>query len=104
MIEMAIATFTQNVNGFTGTIDTMLRESRPTQSYAVLTGINIDSADSAGLQNQGLLYFDVLGARPDQIPFGSKIISATLTLQVTEGSSQGGRSIACSRTGSPFRA
>jgi DNA-binding beta-propeller fold protein YncE len=88
---MVTVSFQQGVNGYAGTIDAMLRESRPAQNYATTTNVNIDSADTAGQRNEGLLYFaGLFGSGPGQIPLGATITSATLTLQVTEGSSQGG--------------
>jgi hypothetical protein len=69
--------------------DTMLRESRPTQNFASATTINVDGSDSSGLRNQGLLFFENLfGNGVGQIPVGAVINSATLTLNVTNGTSQ----------------
>ncbi len=83
---MPTTTFQQNVDGYTGTFDTMLRESRPQKSYASAANVNVDGSDSSGQQNQGLIYFsDIFGVGPGQVPEGAAITSATLTLQVNDG-------------------
>src|SRR5215213_5530471 len=88
---MVTVSFQQGVNGYAGTIDAMLRESRPAQNYATTTNVNVDSADTAGQRNEALLYFaGLFGSGPGQIPLGATITSATLTLQVTDGSAEGG--------------
>jgi hypothetical protein len=69
--------------------DTMLRERNPAQSFATATSINVDGSDSSGLRNQGLLSFqNLFGNSAGQVPVGAIIDSATLTLQVTDGTSQ----------------
>ena len=78
---MTTVTIQQNVGGYTGTIDTYLRESKPTTQYTAATQVYADGADSAGAEIQGLLSFaSIFGDGPGQIPFGSTITSATLTL------------------------
>ncbi|NIX78086.1 Calx-beta domain-containing protein [Microvirga terricola] len=87
---MTTVTFQQNVGTYSGTVDTMLRESRPTKDYATATDLNVDSVDSAGKHNVALLYFaNLFGSGPGQIPLGATITSATLTLQVSDKSSDG---------------
>ena len=86
---MAISTFKQGTNGYTGSLDTTIRESRPTTDLRTQTGVNVDGVDSAGLRNQGLLQFgNIFGTGAGQIPLGATINSAVLKLQVTEGTSQ----------------
>lgn len=83
--ESSVVVFEQGANGYFGISDTMLRESRPTKQYAGGVTVNVDGADSAGLANQGLLYFgDIFGDQPWQVPLGATITSATLTLNVTD--------------------
>lgn len=87
---MATVSFQQGVNGYAGTADTMLRESRPSSSYATVTYVNVDGVDSEGKMRDGLLYFDNLfGSGPGQIPYGATITSATLTLEVNDGTKDG---------------
>ena len=83
---MTTVTIQQNVGGYTGTIDTYLRESKPTTQYTAATQVYADGADSAGAEIQGLLSFaSIFGDGPGQIPFGSTITSATLTLTLSDG-------------------
>lgn len=88
---MLVATmiFQQGVDGYNGSFDTMLRQSKSATSFATAPSVNVDGADSAGQLNQGLLYFnDIFGSGPRQIPVGAVITSATLTLNVTDGTSE----------------
>ncbi|WP_316354888.1 beta strand repeat-containing protein [Devosia sp.] len=73
-----VVTFRQGVNGYTGTVDTQLSESSPTQSYASTSVIGVDRG--TGENQQVLLRFDDILS---QIPPGATIVSATLTLQTT---------------------
>lgn len=84
---MTTVTIQQNVGGYTGTLDTFIREGRPTNSYTTATEISVDGADSTNVRIQGLLSFSGLfGNGPGQIPLGSTITSATLTLSLSDGS------------------
>ena len=81
-------TFRQGGGGYTGMIDTVLRESRSTTSYPDAITLH---AQETGKSFQPLLRFDDLfGSGPGQIPVGATIVSATLRLEVTEGSASGG--------------
>ena len=83
---MATVTIQQNVGGYGGTIDTYLRESQPTSQFVTATSVIADGADSANLRIQGLLSFsNIFGDGPGQIPLGSTITSATLTLALSNG-------------------
>ncbi len=83
---MTTVTIQQNVGGYTGTYDTYLRESRPTSQYGTAATVIADGVDSAGLKIQGLLEFsNIFGDGPGQIPLGSTITSATLTLTLSDG-------------------
>jgi SdiA-regulated len=83
---MTTVTIQQNVGGYTGTYDTYLRESRPTTQYGTATTVISDGVDSSGLKIQGLLEFsNIFGDGPGQIPLGSTITSATLTLTLSDG-------------------
>ena len=85
---MTTVTIQQNVGGYTGTIDTYLREGKPTTQYTAATQVYADGADSSGVRIQGLLSFaNIFGDGPGQIPLGSTITSATLTLMMSDGTS-----------------
>lgn len=83
---MTTVTIQQNVGGYTGTKDTYIRESRPTNSYGGAAAVFADGSDSSGAEIQGLLSFtNIFGDGPGQIPLGSTITSATLTLTMSDG-------------------
>ncbi|MEO8241980.1 MAG: DNRLRE domain-containing protein, partial [bacterium] len=85
---MTTVTIQQNVGGYTGLIDGYVRESRPTTQYTTATSIYADGADSANQPIQGLVSFsNIFGNGPGQIPLGSTITSASLTLTLTDGTS-----------------
>jgi hypothetical protein len=70
------ATFQQGVDGYTGTVDTYIGTGRGNQ--ATSPALIIDGPDV-----QSLLRFDgIFGPATNQIPTGSTIVSATLTLRV----------------------
>lgn len=82
---MTTVTIQQNVGGYTGTVDSFLREGRANNSYTTATEINVDGADSTNVKIQGLLSFSgIFGNGPGQIPLGSVITSATLTLSISD--------------------
>ena len=90
---MATITFQQGLNGYTGTVDTTLRQSVPGTNLGTQTTLNIDSDSPGGTgqDDQALLQFSALfGSGANQIPVGATITKATLTLQTTNGSAQGG--------------
>jgi hypothetical protein len=71
----------------TGIIDTRLEQANPATSFAAATKVGVDTnADVQAL----LAFTGLFGSGPSQIPLGATITSATLTLQTTNGSSQGG--------------
>ncbi len=79
--------FQQGVNGYSGTADTMLVENNPTLAYSTAASLKVDSEDASGKAVQVLLRFDNLfGVGSGKIPLNSTIRSATLELQVTNGS------------------
>lgn len=81
--------FRQGANGYTGTVDTMLKEAKPTLAFGNAIVITPD-ADS-GARVQGLLAFNNLfGTGPGQVPVGATILSATLTLQTSNSSPNAG--------------
>ncbi len=83
------ATFQQDVSGYVGTQDTYLYQSGPTTVEGGLASFRWDTDDpgSSGLYEYGLIRFDnIFGGGAGQIPVGSTISSATLTLNVTDAS------------------
>lgn len=82
-------TFSQGANGYTGNIDTMLRQNRASIPFADAPFSR--SILESGKESQPLLKFDSLfGSGAGQIPLGATILSASLTLEVTDGSASGG--------------
>ncbi|MDP0498399.1 MAG: DNRLRE domain-containing protein [Verrucomicrobiota bacterium JB024] len=82
-----LATFRQGENGYIGTVDATLYESDPQTTYGdvdyVRTDINNDAADP---DENGLLRFEALfGGMEGQVPLGSGIVSATLTVYFHNG-------------------
>ncbi len=77
-------TFRQGVNGYTGALDTWIRSTTLT-SQNTNANLTIDGGDVAfqdASWSQALLRFDNLfGNAPGQIPVGSNILTATLTVQ-----------------------
>ncbi len=83
------ATFEQGANGYTGTVDTLLQQSAPAINNAAATLLNVDGDDpvSTGFDNQTLLKFEnIFGNGVGQIPATARLRSATLQLEVTDGS------------------
>lgn len=82
-------TFSQGANGYTDNIDTMLRQNRASLTFADAPFFR--SILESGKESQPLLKFgNLFGSGPGQIPLGATIISASLTLEVTDGSASGG--------------
>ena len=70
-------TFQQNVNGYTGAVDTYLDSSTPSTTHHADTTIVVDGSPNA----HGLVRFDsIFGGGANQIPAGATILSANLTL------------------------
>lgn len=81
-------TFQQGLAGYSGTIDTFLRQASPTTSYASASILNIDGDEpsGSGYDTHALLRFENLfGTSAGQIPTSASITSATLQLQLTNG-------------------
>jgi hypothetical protein len=82
-------TFQQGVAGYTGVQDSQIRENLPntvlTDNSPTNPGlIRVDGEDGGGIV-YGLIRFDnIFGTGPSQIPLGSTIVEATLTLDLTE--------------------
>lgn len=81
--EKRSTTWQQGVNGYTGTTDTHVSGSYATSNFATWNMNQIDYT-SATLQEQSLLQFkNLFGSGTNQVPFGSEIASATLTIYIT---------------------
>lgn len=83
-------TFQQGVNGYTGCLDTHIREADPNGSYGASETLvwDFDDPNLSGSETVALLQFsDIFGAGPGQIPPGSAITSATLTYNLVTGDS-----------------
>jgi hypothetical protein len=79
---LAVSTFVQGVGGYAGAQDTVLYSISPNVNFGTETGISVDQQDVGGVR-QGLLKFDnIIGSGLGQIPAGSTINSATVTMQV----------------------
>ncbi len=72
-----------------GIVDTMLQQAAPTTVFGSATRIGVDTGGSAEVQSL-LAFTNLFGNGSGQIPLGATITSATLTLQTTNGSNQGG--------------
>ncbi|MFQ6026021.1 MAG: phytase [Dehalococcoidia bacterium] len=73
--------FRQGVDGYTGTVDTFLEEDNPNSGRGNRDDVEWD--DGNGTDEYTLIRFDeIFGSAPDQIPPGTAIESATLTLRV----------------------
>lgn len=82
--DVTTVTFQNGVNGYTGTVDTLLKASSPTENFGKLTELIVDTKDQylSGNPLHSLLKFvDIIGNGPGQIPAGSEIVSATLSLE-----------------------
>ncbi|MCJ7780296.1 MAG: DNRLRE domain-containing protein, partial [Acidimicrobiia bacterium] len=79
--EAASTVFQSGLNGYTGTVDTFLDEANPTTSHGTDTLISVGLSDV----QQGLIRFDgIFGSGAGQIPLGSTITSASLSIEVTD--------------------
>jgi hypothetical protein len=79
--------FRDGERDYAGTRDTYLREHTPDRPAGDLSSINVDADDPPDSDEQvhALLRFDdIFGSGPGQIPPGSTIVSATLTLTTTD--------------------
>jgi hypothetical protein len=86
---LATTTFQQgDAAGYAGTVDTYIdgASTRSGTSFGSGVDVRIDAAESGG-ELQGLIRFDnIFGSGPNQIPWGSTITGATLTVDVTDES------------------
>ena len=85
---MLVKTFQDGQNGYNGTADTYLRSNLPDDVFGSAATVIVDQEVGTltgvdGRPSQGLIRFDdIFGAAINQVPMGSKIFSAFLTLNV----------------------
>jgi hypothetical protein len=78
--------FQQGVDGYSGTVDTYVQEASPGANNASATELNVDTDDPWSTRQavQALLRFeDVVGSGTGQVPPGSTVTRATLTVETT---------------------
>jgi len=84
-----VATFQHNVSGYTGTQDTYLSGDSPDTDFGASARIEVDAVD-VSFPSQALIRFDSLfGDGAGQIPWGSTITSASLTVDVSNPGASG---------------
>ena len=69
--------FQEGVSSYTGATDTRLRQANPTTNYGSATTVTVDGSPASA----GLLRWDV-----SEIPPGSLVLAATITLTITDAS------------------
>ncbi len=80
-------TFQQDVSGYISTQDSSVQSASPSSNFGTLSVFAWDGDPTS----VGLLQFGaIFGSAGDQIPPGATIVSATLTLQVDNGSDAAG--------------
>jgi hypothetical protein len=89
------AAFRDGVNGYAGTVDTYLLSAYPdanrttTSSLRTISYSDVDALSSA---STALVRFDdIVGAGAGQVPQGSTVVSAILTLELLNASSTAGK-------------
>lgn len=83
---LAVTSFQDGIGSYAGTEDTVLYSISPNSNFGSETSISPDQQDANGVR-QGLLRFnDIIGSAPGQVPLGSTINSATLSVNVVNSS------------------
>lgn len=83
---LAVTTFQDGIADYAGTEDTVLYSISPNSNFGSETSISPDQQDANGVR-QGLLRFnDIIGTDTGQVPLGSTINSATLSVNVVNSS------------------
>lgn len=82
-----VASFRQDVDGYTGVKDTRIREEAPDVAASTLT---IAFVDFTGSHDEVLIRFDdIIGTNPGQVPPGSQVNAAILDLATLGGNGYG---------------
>ena len=76
-------TFQQGVGGYTGAVDTFVASANPTAANSTATPITVDGSP---LQHVLIRFDDIIGNGVGQIPPNATILSASLTVSVTNAS------------------
>lgn len=85
-----MVSFQQGVGGYTSSFDTFLHAGSATANNGAAVTLVVDGPPPAADERQVLIRFDnVFGNGAGQIPLGSTIQSATLTIQITNASLTG---------------
>jgi hypothetical protein len=79
-----IATFQQGVNSYTGSTDTHIRQASTTSNYGNATTCQADGDDGSGTDKYCLIRWALSG-----IPSGATVTAASITLRVTDSTTQG---------------
>jgi predicted phosphodiesterase len=84
-----VRVFQQGVNGYNGTQDTWISEEDKNTSYGgnqtIIIDDDVNNSIFSDRRGQGLLKFDgVIGSGPDQVPSGSLITKATLSMTLAD--------------------
>jgi hypothetical protein len=90
--DVSVATFRQGADGYTGAVDTQVREIGPDQEFSGTSPLAPDwiVTGSAPNPQQVLLRFDnIIGNGAGQVPSGSMIYAAIVELTSFESASQG---------------
>ena len=89
IVGNATMTYQEGVNSYAGTEDTELQNDNPATSFGNATSISVD-LQNGSLESQVLIQFaNLFGTGPRQIPIGSVINSASLTLNVFDTADSG---------------
>jgi hypothetical protein len=89
--DMPVASFRQDVNGYTGTRDTRILQSAPDEEAGTLDTLFVDWTGPGPLDGvQALIRFsDIIGVNPGQIPPGARIEAAMLDLATVANNGYG---------------
>ena len=80
-VQADTVTFQQGTNSYTGTLDTFLNQNFTGTAFGNENFVSMTNSALPAFQVQGLLKFEnIFGDAPGQIPLGSTINSATLSL------------------------
>lgn len=86
------ASFRQGVDGYTGAVDTRIRQISPNTQYSTVTSMSVDYEVTANMEDSEhlLLRFDnIFGTGAGQIPPSAKIHAAVLDLDSTGSDAMG---------------
>jgi hypothetical protein len=87
----ASVSFRQDVNGYTGAVDTRIRADEPDTEFSTVPGVFVDWGVSGPSDNEHVLvrFDNIIGSASDQIPPGATVHAAILDLGSTIGNAMG---------------